>query len=81
MVSIPQTSPFVAIQNTKAYPNTQAVLEKLKTSTKEIYIFGGIQGGISLGSMVRAHIFVFANSMQRHNKTLSKKCCALSGAL
>ena len=53
MVSIPQTSPFVAIQNTKAYPNTQAVLEKLKTSTKEIYIFGGIQGGISLGSMVR----------------------------
>ena len=53
MLSIPQTSPFVTIQNTKTYLNTQAVLEKLKTSQKDIYLFGGIQGGVSLGSMVR----------------------------
>ena len=53
MLSIPQTSPFVTIQNTKTYLDTQAVLEKLKTSQKDIYLFGGIQGGMSLGSMVR----------------------------
>lgn len=53
MLSIPQSSPFKALQDTKAYPNSQIVLEWLKKSTKDIYLFGGIHGGMSLGSMVR----------------------------
>lgn len=53
MLLIPQSSPFRAIQDTKTYPDSYTVLEQLKKTTKDIYIFGGIKGGISLGSMVR----------------------------
>lgn len=53
MLSIPQSSPFRTIQDTKTYPDSYAVLEQLKKNTKDIYIFGGIRGGMSLGSMVR----------------------------
>ncbi|CAM3280392.1 FkbM family methyltransferase [Helicobacter labetoulli] len=53
MLSIPQSSPFRTIQDTKTYPDSYVVLEQLKKINKDIYIFGGIRGGMSLGSMVR----------------------------
>lgn len=39
--------------HTNSYPTTHEVLAQLKAQNKDIYIFGGIQGGHSLGSMVR----------------------------
>lgn len=52
--------------NTKSYPDSYAVLETLRTLGKDIYMFGGVQGGMSLGSLARDFLDQYGIEIKAH---------------